>query len=232
MHSSGGEEEEGEIRLKLRAFLEATAHALANLLLLHGHRKLALDIAEGTNVTLGIPPGEWFACREAEIVADYLLYNDTVTEVWLNEHSIRSDGVQLLCYVLSGNQRIVAVGLHQNPLVRRAAVGGDAPVGSDAAKALLAMFETNVAIQHLTLYRCQLAEEDVQAIQLLVKRNRRAIPAAVRRTCLYLIAVRRTLNCDGMGIFGKCPKEIVRLISMHVWETRRDPVWLQAINLK
>lgn len=44
----------------------------------------------------------------------------------------------------------------------------------------------------------------------------------VRYVCCFLIGIRKGTNVQGMGILGKCPKEIVRMIAHWVWVTRDD----------
>ena len=57
--------------------------------------------------------------------------------------------------------------------------------------------------------------------------NQILIPAAVRRASLYLVAARRSVaNAGAIGIF---PKEIVKMIAIKVWETRKDPIWIEAL---
>ena len=68
-----------------------------------------------------------------------------------------------------------------------------------------------------------------QEIERLLLRNKILIPAAARRTALFLIGIRRSTNYEGMGDFNVFPKDIVRLIAQTVWATRKDPIWIQAI---
>jgi hypothetical protein len=59
-------------------------------------------------------------------------------------------------------------------------------------------------------------------------RNAILIPAAVRRASLSLIAARR--NIAGAGILAIFPKEIVKMIAMEVYATRKDPIWIDALS--
>ena len=67
-------------------------------------------------------------------------------------------------------------------------------------------------------------------IDNLLLRNKNLIPAAVRRAALMLIGICRSNNYEGMGKFVVFPKDVVRLIAQAVWATRRDPVWIQALE--
>ena len=59
-------------------------------------------------------------------------------------------------------------------------------------------------------------------------RNKDLIPAAVRRASLYLIAARRII--DDAGALSCFPKEIVKMIAMQLWATRKEPIWIQALS--
>ena len=68
-------------------------------------------------------------------------------------------------------------------------------------------------------------------IEYLTKtRNRVLIPAAARRASLYLIAARRATPIADSGILAIFPKEIVKMIAMAVWATRKDPKWIEAVS--
>ena len=67
-------------------------------------------------------------------------------------------------------------------------------------------------------------------IQDILSRNKTAVPDAVRRSALFLIGICRSTNFKGMGEFAILPKEVVRLIAMAVWATRRSPKWSYTIE--
>ena len=71
---------------------------------------------------------------------------------------------------------------------------------------------------------------NAQIRYLTETRNKLLIPAAVRRASLYLIAIRRTPNYHGMGGFADFPKEIIKIIAMEVWASRKDPIWIKALT--
>ena len=58
-------------------------------------------------------------------------------------------------------------------------------------------------------------------------RNNFLIPAAVRCASLYLIAARHTADSGSLAIF---PKEIVKMIAMEVYGTRKDLKWINAVS--
>jgi hypothetical protein len=65
---------------------------------------------------------------------------------------------------------------------------------------------------------------------LVETRNGILIPAAVRRASLYLIWSRKDISSAGqLAIF---PKDIVKMISIELWETRKDPIWLMSSSDK
>ena len=59
-------------------------------------------------------------------------------------------------------------------------------------------------------------------------RNKTLIPAAARQASLFLVAARRKIaDAGSLAIF---PKEIVKMIAMEVWATRKDPIWIDALS--
>ena len=50
----------------------------------------------------------------------------------------------------------------------------------------------------------------------------------VRHIACLLIGIRRGTNRNGMGDLQYLPKDIVLIIAKYVWETRRDPIWLEV----
>jgi hypothetical protein len=78
-----------------------------------------------------------------------------------------------------------------------------------------------------------IAPESVATIQYLTQtRNRVLIPAAARRASLYLIAARRATPIADAGNLAIFPKEIIRMIAMAVYATRKDPAWIKAVERK
>jgi hypothetical protein len=49
---------------------------------------------------------------------------------------------------------------------------------------------------------------------------------------LYLIAARRVTPIADAGILSIFPKEIVKMIAMAVYATRKDPAWIKAVERK
>ena len=60
------------------------------------------------------------------------------------------------------------------------------------------------------------------------ERNTILIPAAVRSAALLLIATRRSIA--GAGVFAILPREIVKMISLEVWATRKDRQWIKVVT--
>jgi hypothetical protein len=63
---------------------------------------------------------------------------------------------------------------------------------------------------------------------LATTRNNILIPGVVRRASLFLIAARR--NIADAGILAIFPKEIVKMIAMEVWATRKEPIWINSLT--
>ena len=83
---------------------------------------------------------------------------------------------------------------------------------------------SNVSLKSLSLSR------DNEFAASVLHRNSILIPEAVRRASLYLIGIRQsTLASDGMGDLAVFPKDIVKLLAQHVWATRKDPKWIDAV---
>ena len=151
----------------------------------------------------------------AEIVADFLKDSETVRYVWLYNCTIGLSGAKSIAEALRSNETVELLDLESNLF------------GDEGAEALIDAFNENVFMERLHV--SHVAPRIQAAIKYLTRtRNAILIPAAVRRASLYLIAIRRTANYDGMGRIGIFPKEIVKMIAMEVFATRKDPIWIEA----
>ena len=118
----------------------------------------------------------------------------------------------------------LANALKRNEHLQRFAFRTDPGLGGDGIEnAFIDVFQSNVTL--LKLQGIKSSE-----IKALLRRNKKKIPAAVRRAALLLIGTCRSNSFEGMGNFAVFPKDIVRLIAQTMWETRRDPIWIQAIK--
>ena len=97
--------------------------------------------------------------------------------------------------------------------------------GADEEAAFIDALSHNVTLTELIINGGRNA-----TIGNLLLRNKNLIPAVVRRAALFLIGIRRSTNDEGMGDFAVFPKDVVRLLAQAVWATRRDPVWIQALE--
>ena len=87
----------------------------------------------------------------------------------------------------------------------------------------------NVCLETQMVFINDVAPKVWASIQHLTEtRNKLLIPAAVRRASLYLIVTRR--NIADAGILAIFPKEIVKMIAMEVWATRKEPIWIDALT--
>jgi hypothetical protein len=104
-------------------------------------------------------------------------------------------------------------------------------IEDDGADSLIDALNHNVCLTELYVKRNNIAPESTATIDYLVEtRNAVLIPAAVRRASLYLIAARRATPVADSGSLAIFPKEIVKMIAMAVWMTRKDPKWIEAVS--
>ena len=151
----------------------------------------------------------------AEIIAGFLKHDKTVTEVWPYGCHIGLLGVKAIAESLKHNQPVEVMSLFSNP------------IGDQGAEALIDALNYNVSME--ALITSDIAPKLQATIKYLTQtRNKILIPAAVCRASLSLIAARR--NIADAGILAIFPKEIVKMIAMEVWATRKDPIWINALT--
>ena len=164
----------------------------------------------------------WLIADDAEVVANFLASNKTVTKVRLDYNHIETDGAKALAEALKCNNSVRWLALYSNE------------IGNEGAEALITVFATNVSLGFVKLGGNTIAEEKKEMIQYLsATRNEILIPnavrSAVRSAALFLIGIRRASKFEEMGDFAVIDKNIVRMIAMEVWATRRDPIWIDAL---
>ena len=153
----------------------------------------------------------------AEIVAAFLQHDKTVREVWFYNCNIGLLGAKAIAAALMHNVSVKNLGLGYND------------IGFKGARVLIDVLAHNVCVEFAGLYKTNVGTASEASIQYLTEtRNAILIPAAVRRASLFIMAIRRTTSYDGMGIVGIFPKEIVKMIAMQVFATRKDPIWIEA----
>ena len=162
-----------------------------------------------------------YACRigdnGAEIVAEFLKHNETVKTALLWHCNIGPLGVKAIADFLKRNQTFEEMQLEYNQ------------IGDEGAEAIIDALSRNVSLKWLNLYRNSIAPELESAIKYLTEtRNAILIPAAARRASLCIIAARR--NITNAGILAIFPKEIVKMIAIEVWATRKEPIWIKALT--
>lgn len=191
-------------------------HPLVLLLRKHGKDEQAEDVMKGQLTELS-----FYRCyigdTGAEIVADFLKHDETVTEVCLWDCNIRLHGVEAIAATLERNETVKSLDLRSNK------------IGDDGARALINAFAENVCITQLFALYNGIDSRLLMHVKYLTEtRNQILIPAAARRASLCLIAARQTATRAGdLAIF---PKEIVMLIALQVYATRRDTSWIQAVR--
>ena len=191
--------------------------ALLALLREHGKDEQAEALMRGELVTVN-----FIGCQlgddGAEVIANFLKHDETATTIYLLNCSTGSPGAKAIAESLKHNQTVVLVDLLNNHLI-----------GAEAAAVLNEALNHNVCVQVLRVPLRGSARKLQSSIKYLTEtRNKILIPAAVRRTSLYLIASRRT--AADAGILAIFPKEIVKMIAMEVWATRKEPIWINALT--
>jgi hypothetical protein len=193
-------------------------HDLVTLLTKHGMEEQAEKLMRGELKELYLS-GCWIGDDGAVTVAAFIKVDDTLEKVWLWSNNIGPRGAEALADALKCNKKVWYLSLNGNH------------IGDDGAEALLDALSHNVCLTVLYVYNNNIAPESEATIKYLTEtRNAILIPAAVRRASLYLIAARRATPIADAGILSIFPKEIVRLIAMAVWATRKDPKWIEVVK--
>ena len=150
----------------------------------------------------------------AEIVADFLKHDEAVVRVWLHGCYIGPRGAKAIAKSLKHNRTVENLGLDHNK------------IGDVGAAALIDALIYNVCLKVLNFGRNR---TDFTSERGATISNTILIPAAARRASLYLISARRAVA--GAGILAIFPKEIVKMIAMEVWATRKSPKWFDALSV-
>ena len=201
-------------RVSFSLFFLTARDALATLLRVHGKEQQAAAVLRAELTTLNL-----YNCRigddGAEIVAAFLKHDETVVKVFLHSCYIGARGVKAIAEALKHNQTLWFLNLYANQ------------IGEEGASALIDALSYNVCMEVLDF--SHVASELQATIEYLTEtRNKILIPAAVRRASLSLIAARR--NITDAGNLAAFQKEIVRMIAMEVWATRKEPIWINALS--
>ena len=203
-------------RVRFSFFFSLARDALVALLREHGKGEQAERLMRGELTELNLDDCE-IGDDGAEIVADFLKHDEIVIEVRLFGCNIGLREVKFIAEALKQNQSVKIIHFQYNR------------IDDEGAKALIEALNCNLSITSLVVYGNPIAPEFQEAIEYLSDtRNKTLIPAAVRRASLFIIIARRILaNAGSFSIF---PKEIVKMIAMKVWATRKDPIWIEALS--
>jgi hypothetical protein len=154
---------------------------------------------------------------EARVLAAFIKVDETVQRVYLNWNAIGPLGVEAIADAFKHNKTVWFLDLYSNP------------IGQESEDVFIDALSRNACLTVFGLWGNNISPKSITKIEFLTKtRNAVLIPAAVRRASLYLIAARRTIS--DAGILAIFPKEIVKMISMAVWATRKDPEWIEAVS--
>ena len=136
--------------------------------------------------------------------------------MYLYNCKIEPDGAKAIAESLKHNQTLEEMSFSYNP------------IGDKGAEALIEALNYNVCMNWLLVDTINVASDLEAAIRYLTRtRNKILIPAAVHRASLSLIAAR--WNISDAGNLATFPKEIVKMIAMEVWATRKEPIWINAL---
>jgi hypothetical protein len=198
-------------------FFSTARDALVALLRGHGKDEQAERLMRGELAALDL---HWCEIGDdgAESVADFLKHDKTMRAVWLYNCNIGPQGVKAIAESLKHNRTVQEMNLFGNP------------IGGKGAEALIEALNLNVCVECLDVmgYCINFPELNATIEYLSETRNKILIPATVLRTSLYLIAARRNITDAGnLAIF---PKEIVKMIAMEVWATRKESIWIDALT--
>ena len=193
-------------------------HAIAALLREHKKDAQAELILRGELIKLDLncchigDPG-------AESLAEFFKGDATVKNAVLWGCNIGPRGAEAIADALKHNDTLCILHLPQNDF------------GDEGAHALIDALSHNVAMKKLSVtFGTGMADESRATIDHLSQtRNEILIPAAVQKISFLLIAAR--CSPIGAGDFSVFPKEIVKMIAMQVWATRKDPIWIQALSV-
>ena len=154
----------------------------------------------------------------AAIVADFLKHDETVIKAQLWGCNIGPPGAKAIAGALRQNKSVAQLGLP----IKQIEGGG--------AEALIESLNYNVCVTETLIGRYHKHSAASQAtIEYLTEtRNKVLIPAAIRRASFHLIAALGSNT--GAGTLAGFPKEIVRIIAVKVWATRKDPIWINALT--
>jgi hypothetical protein len=157
----------------------------------------------------------------AEIIAAFMKLDEIVRSVYVRSCNIGPPGIRAIAESLKHNQTLEKLYLYDDQ------IGNE--IGNEGADALIEALNYNVCIKGLFVSPRGIDPELQATIEYLTEtRNKILIPAAVRQASLSLIAARR--NITNAGILAIFPKEIVRMIAMEVWATRKEPTWINALT--
>ena len=156
---------------------------------------------------------------DVEVVAQFLETNKTVEDVRLWGNKIGVRGAKAIATLISRNRTIFLLDLYNNDFE------------NEGAECILeAVSLSNVCITFLNLNgnNLTLKFDFREKLKSITTRNQFKIPENVRRVALYLIIVRKSSNFNNMGNLAIFPKEIVKMIAIRIWQTRRDPIWINS----
>ena len=158
--------------------------------------------------------------REAGIIEHFLKTNETVVKASFNGCRMGWEEIRIISGALKVNTSVKILDMEENLIDKW---GG---------RYLIEALTRNVCIvaRNVRNESIIMPGRVVATIDYLTKtRNQTLIPCAVRRAALFLIHIRRGSDQSEMGPFALLPIEIVRIIAVKMWASRKDVQWIRAL---
>ena len=176
--------------------------------------------------------GSWSHLRDqgAITLAQFLYWNTTLKSLNLEKGNVTDLGASAFAIAIKYNRTLEELCLLCNRLTDEGRRSLIFALGHNVS--ICKLVTANRMIRYVNLVgpsNKRPSNDPEKMINYLVEtRNAILIPAAVRRASLYLIWAR--LNVHSAGQLGIFPKELIRMISIELWATRKDPIWLKALT--
>ena len=205
-------------------FFVPARNALVALLRKHKKEDQAVALMRGELTELRL-----YACRigdnGAEIVAEFLKHDEAVMMVLLYNCNIGPRGAKALSAALKRNEAVEDLNLACNEIGDE---GADAIIDAVRENVCIVWLYNKTIISGQPMLTGRTMKNLAEFKYLTETRSAILIPAAARRASLCIIAARR--NITNAGILAIFPKEIVKMIAIEVWATRKEPIWIKALT--
>ena len=177
---------------------------------------LSASLKKNTSLLLMALSGCGIGDKGILAIAEALKENKTLLRLDMSRNSLTTVGWNALAEALRFNRSLIMLNIGEDHDELAGAIGrAFCPI----------LLKENVCLTEL--HSNSISDE---RIQNLLARNQDRIPEAARRAALLLIGIRQSTDFEAMGDFAIFPKDIVKLIAQAVYATRKDPIWIQALE--